>query len=150
MIVIAYSLSTIVAAIIPLVTELWMLYICAFVFGFGSSVSVCGYTVWTIEMWKNKAGPFLQLNDFGFGIGSILVTVILKPYLTGELGSDENYANTFDLDHSASMSNLTNFNTGTDPSEIDRRAKLMLPTLIIGACILPSKFTEKFVEIQSD
>ena len=122
---ITYSMLTIACAVLPLLPNLWLLYVCAFIFGFGSSIQVCGYTVWLIEMWKEKSGPILQVSDFGFGIGSILCTVILKPYLVGEINAET---------HINQISNTT----VTQIPDIDRRERLMLPTLLIGVCILPS------------
>ena len=123
-----YALLTIACAVIPLLPNLWTLYVCAFIFGLGSSIQVCGYTVWTIEMWQKKAGPLLQVNDFGFGLGSILCTVILKPYLVGELGDPS-------IDDKQTLS----FRNETQIIDIDRRERLALPCLLIGVCVLPSR-----------
>lgn len=136
---IIFILLAISCAVIPLLPNLWLLYVCAFVGGVCSSVISCAYTVWMIEMWKSKSGNLLQISEFGFGIGSILAPVIMKPFLIGEVGaghqdSDKLYAayvnehNMFAEDSGAEM----------DISPTDRRSRLMWPTLITGACILPS------------
>ena len=134
MIAIVFSLLTISCAVIPIVPNLWLLYVCAFVSGFGSSVTVCGYTVWLIEMWSDKSGPLLQINEFGFGIGSILATVILKPFLVGEIGTDS------DIESKTTIFSNIILNLGNEKSsDVDRRSRLMWPSLITGISILPSE-----------
>ena len=116
-----------------MVPKLWLLYFCGFLFGFGSSAYVSASTVWTMDMWGRNSRPFLQTNDFSFAVGSILCTIILKPYLVGDLSINSPSTN------QTSLFNLNNTfqDQVTDPNDIDRRSRLMWPVLIIGFCILP-------------
>ena len=68
----------------------------------------------------------LQFVEFAFGIGSILAPVIMQPYLVGEIGTGNVGRDTFGDDQGVSAE--------------ERRSRLMWPTLITGACLLPSKF----------
>ena len=132
---------TIACTTIPMVTNLWLLYFCGFVFGFGSSAYVSACTVWTMELWGNKARSFLYLNDFSFAVGSILCTIILKPHLVGELhDKNELVLNSFEkINFNNPLSN------GTVVDEIDRRASIMWPCIYIGVCILPRKYFRKLI-----
>ena len=68
----------------PLLPHLWLVWLFALIFGVGSSINVSAYIVWTIELWHDKSGPVLQLNALGFGLGSIITSASMSPYLTGE------------------------------------------------------------------
>ena len=87
-------------------------------------------------MWKNRSGKMLQITEFGFGIGSILAPVIMKPYLVGEIGSGADKA---DKLFTSYINGQGIFGADDDISADDRRNRLMWPTLITGACIIPSK-----------
>ncbi|XP_054161681.1 uncharacterized protein LOC128959702 [Oppia nitens] len=69
----------------PLLTSLWQLYLIAFLFGVGSSITVSGFIVWTIELWKHRSAPVLLLNSMGFGLGAIISTAIMSMYTTGNI-----------------------------------------------------------------
>ena len=130
-----YVMLTIASAVLPMVTNLWLLYLCGFLFGFGGSAYVSGQVVWLMDMWGSSARPFLQLSDFCFAVGSLLSTIIIKPYLVGDLSTDvlTNGTSSFNQDYKT-------FGEGNDPNDIDRRSRLIWPVLIIGLCILSGKF----------
>ncbi|CAG2107489.1 unnamed protein product [Medioppia subpectinata] len=68
----------------------------------------------------------MQLYEVCFGIGSILSTVALKPYLIGE--TDNEVKNQTIYADNELVINVEDV--------IDRRSRLMIPTLIIGGCII--------------
>ncbi|XP_054158547.1 uncharacterized protein LOC128956861 [Oppia nitens] len=117
---ITYIMLTLSVACIPVLPNLALLYTCAALFGFGSAVFVCAFPIWLMEMWNSRARQWLQVNDCSFGIGSIMTTIILKPFLVGELADN-------------------NINNSPDQvvSGADRQSRLWLPVLIICLAILP-------------
>ncbi|CAG2167495.1 unnamed protein product, partial [Oppiella nova] len=118
-----FVLGTFVAAaVIPLSTYLWVLFICAFVIGFSSSVFVSCIYVWGIELWRDSKVPIVQILELMFGIGSVLSTVALKPFIIGET-HNQTIVSTDEL--------IIDVN-----DVIDRRNRLMFPTLLIGASII--------------
>ncbi|XP_054161705.1 uncharacterized protein LOC128959725 [Oppia nitens] len=106
---ICFIILAIVTALLPIVPNLPMLYVCSVISGFCYSVIQCSYTVWTVELWPTSSAPVLYIEDFAYGIGSTLASAILKPYLTGKVAAD---------------------------IVVDRRAKLMWPFITIGICVI--------------
>ena len=143
---IIFIVLAITCAVIPLLPNLWLLYVCAFMGGVCSSVISCAYTVWMIEMWKSKSGNVLQIAEFGFGIGSILAPVIMKPYLVGEVGTGTANSDSFYSSHVNEHHMFVRdvAHVSEDVSDIDRRGRLMWPTLITGACILPGERNQTY------
>ena len=125
-------MMAIITGVIPMVPNIWDLYLCGFLFGFGSSVYVSGAVVWGMHIVGNKGRTLLQLLDFSFSIGSIICTVILKPHLVGDL-----HTSPINQTSSIIMSDIDLQDQVSDPNEIDRRSNLMFPVLAIGLCILP-------------
>ena len=130
MVALTFAMLTVFCSTIPLVPNIWVLYVFGVLFGFGSSTYVAGCTVWLMELWEKRAGPILQLLDFVFAVGSILCAVILKPFLVGNIETNAAF------NESAFNEDFGSYKS--DPNDVDRRANLMVPTLIIGACMLPS------------
>ncbi|XP_054162128.1 uncharacterized protein LOC128960082 [Oppia nitens] len=128
-----FTLLTIASAVIPLVPHLYVLYLCAFAIGISSSVFVCAVSMWIIELGRGGKVPIVQIFELSFGIGSILSTVALKPYLIGETSTSPT--------HTKSNQTFYDFNRNEElvideEVVIDRRSRLMKPTLIIGSCII--------------
>ncbi|XP_054162131.1 uncharacterized protein LOC128960085 [Oppia nitens] len=119
-----FILLTIASASIPLVPEVWVLFVCAFVLGFSSSVFSCSTCVWVIELWRNTKVPIVQIMEMGFSIGNVLCIVSMKPYLVGEQKTGSN----------GGTNNDDNLEIDID-QVYDRRQRLMFPTLVIGGCI---------------
>ncbi|CAG2115833.1 unnamed protein product, partial [Medioppia subpectinata] len=119
-----FTALTIASAVIPLSPYLWVLYICAFVIGIGSSVYAVFSTVWMIELWRDSRVPIIQMYEVCFGIGSVISTAAMKPYLIGET-SAQNQTTYSDTELIIDVNDV-----------IDRRSRLMIPTLIIGGCII--------------
>ncbi|XP_054161706.1 sodium-dependent glucose transporter 1A-like [Oppia nitens] len=106
---VCFIILTVANTVLPVVPNIPVLYVCAIISGFCSSVIMCSYTVWTVELWPTRSAPVLYIEDFSYGIGSTLTSVILKPYLTGKVSADV---------------------------VVDRRAKLMWPFITIGICVI--------------
>jgi len=88
-------------------------------------------SVWLIEMWQKRSPAVLQFSQFMYGVGCILSPLLVEPYLTGELKSN----NTTNSSISTTISTITT----TDINEtVDRRSKLKLPFIIGGAIQLIS------------
>jgi hypothetical protein len=77
-------------------------------------------------MWQKRSPSALQFSQFMYGVGCILGPLLVEPYLTGELKSN----NTTNSSISTTISTIIT----TDINEtIDRRSKLKLPFIIGGA-----------------
>ncbi|CAG2103427.1 unnamed protein product [Medioppia subpectinata] len=128
-----FILMTVASAVIPLYPNLWVLYLGAFMIGIGSSCYVAASTVWIIELWRGRPIPILQIFEFWFGIGEILTTVALKPYVVGETTAtiNQTYAQ-----HVGPKQTMLNSQYYSETVVVNRRARLMIPTLVIGASIL--------------
>ena len=118
-----------VSAATPMLEQLWMLYLFALIFGIGSSITVSGYVVWTIDMWKEKSAPILQTNSLGFGLGSVLCTTIIGPYLTGDVGPNDLNGQT-----GSHFENVLHLPSAKNYSELlpsERRDKLIFPSIML-------------------
>ncbi|CAG2119161.1 unnamed protein product, partial [Medioppia subpectinata] len=135
-IAISFIIIAVMCAVMPALTSLWQLYICAFVFGFGSSINTMGYIVWVIELYPKHSAPLLQLNALSFGIGSIICTAILKPYLTGEMVADPALTTTTVALPGIYPGNHSQYLAPTIVSVAERRDKLLQPCIILCACLL--------------
>ena len=116
----------VVSACTPLLSHLWVLYLFALVFGFGSSVNISGYIVWTIEQWKAKSALLLQVYTLAFSLGSVICTAIIGPYLTGEVRENGNDGNKTVIN-------------GIDISPGGRRNKLQLPSMVLCMVLCSGK-----------
>ncbi|CAG2112438.1 unnamed protein product, partial [Medioppia subpectinata] len=128
-----FILMTVASAVIPLYPNLWVLYLGAFMIGIGSSCYVAASTVWIIELWRGRPIPILQIFEFWFGIGEILTTVALKPYVVGETTATINQTYAGHVEPKQTMLNSQYY---SETVVVNRRARLMIPTLVIGASIL--------------
>ncbi|CAG2176978.1 unnamed protein product, partial [Oppiella nova] len=85
-----------------------------------------GYIVGTFELWRGTKFPIVQIHSVSFGIGSVLCTQALKPYLVGEVDNEsKNETMVFDNELRINENDV-----------IDRRSRLMFPIFLIGACII--------------
>ena len=123
-------MMTIASSLVPMVTNIWLLYVCGFLFGFGSSAYVSGSVVWTMHIVGNKGRTLLQILDFAFSVGCVICTVVINPYLVGDLSTDTPINKTNSL-------NLSYQDQIVDPNDIDRRSRLMWSVFIIGFCLFP-------------
>ena len=73
----------------------------------------------------------MQMFVFWFGIGEILTTQALKPYVIGETNQTTGAQQSKHI-----MFNSDNY---SNDMSVDRRSRIMIPTLIIGASIILSK-----------
>ena len=110
-------LMCVMIVLIPYSRQVLHLYLCFWLFGFGSGVYVNVKYVWLIDMWNTNSAPVLHLAGFMFGIGHTIGPLVEKPYLTGE-----NHDNTKQL---SAMLMIRD-------QEL-RRHKLMNPYLFCGA-----------------
>ena len=156
---IALFIFSIVVVLIPFSAELWQLYMCSFVVGIGYGVYFNSYNVWILELFKDKAGPVIQLSGFIFGIGTILGPLLYQSYVTGGIqlhpddqfsalsiddlfNFDDNqtamtYNQTYYLIHDSDETLMGDMTIGGD--EGLRRFKLKIPFLICGIIVIIGK-----------
>ena len=119
---------------VPNSRALVCLYCCAFVIGTCAGAWSNAKTVWLIEIWQKKSAPVLHLCSFLFGIGTIIGPLLEECHLTGEVQIN---LNSTDSSNATSQGEPTSLNlTSQDPAVYelsDRRAKLMIPFIIIGS-----------------
>jgi len=127
-------LLSISSFIIPYSPNLWTLYICAYVKGFGLGVWSSVVNVWLMEIWQKNSAPILQLLQFMFGIGTLLSSLVAKPYVTGE----HNNLNQTEYSTSSPVISTTANSTIVE-EDIDRRSKLKIPYLICGSIQISCK-----------
>ena len=88
--------------------------------------------MWLIELWRGSKVPIIQIYELSFGIGAILSTIALKPYITGELESE--------------IKNHTIYSDNELAIDVnDRKSRLMIPTLLIGGCIITGEYRIIFI-----
>ncbi|CAG2172135.1 unnamed protein product [Oppiella nova] len=152
-------------ALMPFCTNIWLLYLSVFINSIGGGAWDSGNAVWTIEMWKDKSPPVLQLSQMMYGLGNILSPLIAKDYLYGDLSNDTDYEDDFsaiipyDLgheyphhypkhDHHHHPTPVPHRHTTTPLPDInysfDRRPKLIIPFLIAGGMTL---FVPESIEV---
>ena len=85
------------------------------------NVSFGGYntaqTIWVIEIWKEKSGPFVQAQHFLFAVGCIVPPLVFAPFL--------------EKHQSAATTSMNASSTATT----DHMAAVYIPSLICGAVI---------------
>ena len=79
----------ITSTLVPFTKHIWQFFLCSFLFGIGAGAWITSYNVWLIEMWQKKAGQVLFLSQLMYGIGSVLGPLIDRPYLTGEIHTNQ-------------------------------------------------------------
>ena len=132
-----FIILSVISACTPLLSQLWLLCVFALIMGFGSSINVSGYIVWTIEQWKDKSAPVLQTNALGFGLGSVICTSVLGPYLTGEVRSTNNK-----LMNGSQVNNSQNY---TEISIEERRDKLLIPSIVLCMALCAGEILMVFI-----
>ncbi|XP_054163362.1 sodium-dependent glucose transporter 1-like, partial [Oppia nitens] len=83
--------------------SLYVLFVCGFIIGLGGGSWDSTFNVWVIEMWKDRSGPLLQLALFAFGIGSVVGPLIDKPFIIGDVNSDDDDTKIETIDRSSSL-----------------------------------------------
>ena len=68
----------------PWSTQLWQLYVCIFVYGFGIGNWNGSNNVILIEMWQEKSPSILQFSQFIYGVGTILGPLLTERFVIGE------------------------------------------------------------------
>ncbi|KAG4067379.1 hypothetical protein HA402_015815 [Bradysia odoriphaga] len=58
-----------------------LFFVCGGVFGLSAGFYGLSQVVWIIEIWQQKAGPFIQAQHFCLSFGSILPSAVLAPFL---------------------------------------------------------------------
>ncbi|XP_037036783.1 sodium-dependent glucose transporter 1-like [Bradysia coprophila] len=112
-VIIALSAMTMSMYMTPYCPDKSMFFVSGGILGFSTGFYDSAQMVWMIEIWQNKAGPFIQAQSLFYGIGSIIPSVLIAPFL-------QKY------DH---------FNVGlnrTDSSPVET-STLHIPFLMIGA-----------------
>ncbi|XP_054166570.1 uncharacterized protein LOC128964037 [Oppia nitens] len=104
--------------IIPLTTQLWQIYTCAFIFGLGTGVWLAAYYTWIIEIWQSRSGPLVFLSQLMYGIGFVFGPILDKPFLTGDINDRRNETQ---MDRSIVMIDIEK-----------RKSKLMVPFIVSG------------------
>ncbi|CAG2166984.1 unnamed protein product [Oppiella nova] len=71
-------------ALLPQSPNIWLFYVSAWIIGLGTGNWNSIMNVWLIEMWRDRSAPVLQFIQFGFGMGTIVSPLLLKPHLLGD------------------------------------------------------------------
>ncbi|XP_037047462.1 sodium-dependent glucose transporter 1-like isoform X3 [Bradysia coprophila] len=58
-----------------------LFFVCGGVFGLSAGFYGLSQVVWIIEIWQQKAGPFIQAQHFCLSFGSIVPSAVLAPFL---------------------------------------------------------------------
>ena len=123
-------------ALIPLASELWVIYFCAFLVTTGTAFFMCGTYVWIISMWKSKSSPIVHLTHAMFSLGIVLGPLLDTPFVLGDVTKNH-----------PQMAALNKTLRDEINCSIDRRPKLMIPFLIASAVSSLSKLTEDLTKI---
>jgi MFS family permease len=124
-------------ALIIYCPNIWTLYLCSFATYTGGGAWDNANNIWLIEMWQETSPTVLQLAQFMYGLGCILGPLLMEPFVTGELKSDN--VNVTSLLNTLSTFTTLETITTTDINEtIDRRTKLKFPFITGGALQLTS------------
>src|SRR5689334_12559657 len=122
------TLMGVFIGMLPLAQNLWQFYAYYFLWYMGGAAFDSGNAVWTVEMWKERSPPVLQLAQMMYGIGSIVGPLLTQPYIVGDLSNTTDPSTLHNLTPTLLNSSL-DF-SGNDPNySLDRRPKLMIPFL---------------------
>ncbi|CAG7726218.1 unnamed protein product, partial [Allacma fusca] len=105
--------------------------------GFGVFVSILlvakgGYVtaelVWIIDIWKERAGPFIQAQHFFHCLGNIFPAIVFASYLRGDKSTDSEVTeNPLEFGTNSTASNVTALNS--------IESKLFVPCAICGSVV---------------
>ncbi|XP_037036786.1 sodium-dependent glucose transporter 1-like isoform X3 [Bradysia coprophila] len=65
----------------PYCPDKTMFFVSGGILGFSTGLYDSSQMVWMIEIWQNKAGPFIQAQHLFYAIGAVIPTVIVAPFL---------------------------------------------------------------------
>ena len=84
-----FVLLTLIEAIafglIPLVSDLWSVYLMAFLIYFGVAVIERGSYTWIISMWKSSSRAVLRLSTAMFHLGIVIGPILDIPFVLGDV-----------------------------------------------------------------
>ena len=116
----------------PWSTELWHLYLCIFVYGFGIGAWNGANNVILIEMWQNKSPSMLQFSQFIYGVGTILGPLLDKNFVLGEQVCPGKFKEDIPFCHNSTIAtNKTTFDCD-ECLYYDRRPRIKIPLMIGG------------------
>ena len=125
----ALTLSeTITFTFIPLVSDLWPVYLFMFIISFGMAYFQCGALVGIISMWKSKSYQIIHLTHAIYSFGVLLAPIINAPFVLGDVTKTDQTLDAFNT----TLRDQINYS-------INRRPNLMIPFLIGGAISALSK-----------
>ena len=132
------TLMGVFIGMLPLAQNLWQFYAYYFLWYMGGAAFDSGNAVWTVEMWKERSPPVLQLAQMMYGVGSIVGPFLTQPFIVGDLS---NTTDPFTNGNNTLIQMNTNVSSSADDPNysIDRRPKLMIPFLTAGGLTLICK-----------
>ncbi|UJR20194.1 hypothetical protein I4U23_023326 [Adineta vaga] len=83
----AFMLSAIVVFATPFVTSLILMYVLFFIQGIAQSLTDLGGMNILLTMWNDKAAAPLNMTQLGYGIGAILVNLLVRSFLVDKSSS---------------------------------------------------------------
>ena len=116
-------IQTIAFGVIPLMSDLWSLYLLGFVFYFGVAVIECGSYVWVISMWGSNSRAVLHLTKAMWCLGALMAPILDTPFVLGDVTNIDTQMAALNT----TLRDQINFT-------IDRRPQLMIP-FFIGSAI---------------
>lgn len=130
----------------PWSSQLWHLYVCIFVYGFGIGNWNGANNVILIEMWQEKSPSILQFSQFIYGVGTILGPLLTEKFVIGEQVCPGFYPEEVpDYCHYNQTEGLAINNSQQqwcdDCLNYDRRPEVKTPLLIGGLLQLIGKLT---------
>ncbi|OTF79734.1 hypothetical protein BLA29_005511, partial [Euroglyphus maynei] len=82
-IIIMVTIMAILIAYTPYYTSVYELFIATLIIGIGSGSWESSNTVWLIEMWPKHQASVMQIQQFMYGVGSIISPSMLAPFVHG-------------------------------------------------------------------
>ncbi|XP_035705411.1 sodium-dependent glucose transporter 1C-like isoform X2 [Folsomia candida] len=123
-VVIAFSGISLSLFVTPYCPTITYLFVSVGFLGLSCGAYDTAQTVWIMEMWQSKSGPFIQAQHFCFALGSNLPSLLTRPFLPDSTSSDV----------------ISEANTGTDYSSSSK-----IPFTIVGALALMNVLYELFL-----
>ncbi|KAG4076474.1 hypothetical protein HA402_005917 [Bradysia odoriphaga] len=81
LVIIALTTMTMSMYMAPYCPDKSMFFVSGGILGFSTGLYDSAQMVWMIEIWQHKAGPFIQAQSLFYGIGSIIPSVLIAPFL---------------------------------------------------------------------